>query len=56
MGKAADLVTTTLEILQQFMSDEEWDKMYQYICNATALYNIMIPPLRSQRPQRRTPG
>jgi len=56
MGKAADLVTATLEILQQFRSDEEWDKMYQYICNATALYNITISPLRSQRPQRWTPG
>jgi len=58
MGKATDLVTTTLEILQHFRSNEEWDKMYQYICNAAALYNITISPLRSQRPQcqQRTPG
>jgi len=27
--KAADLVTASIEILQEFHSDKEWDKLYK---------------------------
>ena len=58
MGKAADLVMATLETLQEFRSDQEWDKMYQYISDVAALHNVNIAPMRSQRPRRqlRTPS
>ena len=49
MGKAADLVIATLDMLQQFRSDEEWDKVYKYIHEVAALNNITVTPLRSQR-------
>ena len=49
MGKTADLATATLETLQQFRCDEEWDKMYKYIHDVAALNNITVTPLRPQR-------
>ena len=54
MAKAADLVTATMETLQQFRSDEEWNKLYKYVVDVASLHNIEIAPLRSQR-QRKMP-
>ena len=54
MAKAADLVTATMETLQQFRSDEEWNKLYKYVVDVASLHNIEIAPLRSQR-QRTMP-
>ena len=54
MAKTADLVTATMEILQQFRSDEEWNKLYKYVVDVASLHNIEIAPLRSQH-QRTMP-
>ena len=49
MAKAADLVTATMETLQQFRSDEEWSKLYKYVKDVASLHNIEIAPLRNTR-------
>ena len=54
MAKTADLVTATMEILQQFRSDEEWNKLYKYVVDVASLHNIEIAPLWSQH-QRTMP-
>ena len=51
MAKAADLVTATMETLQQFKSDKEWNKLYKYVADVISLHNIEISPLRFQRPR-----
>ena len=51
MAKAADLVTTTMETLQQFRSDEEWSKLYKYVVDVASLHNIEIAPLQNTRSQ-----
>ena len=51
MAKAADLVTATMETLQQFRSDEEWSKLYKNVKDVASLHNIEIAPLRNTRPQ-----
>ena len=51
MAKAADLVTATMETLQQFRSDEEWRKLYKYVEDAASLPNIEISPLSNTRSQ-----
>ena len=43
-----------METLQQFRSDEEWNKLYKYVVDVASLHNIEIAPLRSQR-QRKMP-
>ena len=47
MAKTADLITATVEILQQFRSDVEWNKLYKYVVDVASLHNIEIAPLRS---------
>ena len=54
MAKAADLVTATMETLQQFRSDEEWIKLYKYVMDVASLHNIEVAPQLSQR-QRTMP-
>ena len=50
------MVEATLETLQTFRTDEEWDKHYKYITDAASLFGITVTPLRPQRsrqvPQR----
>ena len=53
MAKAADLVTATMETLQQFRSDEEWSKLYKYVVDVASLHNIEVAPLQNTRSQRR---
>ena len=43
MAKAA-----TMETLQQFRSDKEWNKLYKYVVDVASLHNMEIVPLRSQ--------
>ena len=52
MSKAADLVTTTLETLQHFRSDEEWEKVYRYVNDVAILNTINVTSSRSQHQQR----
>ena len=54
LAKAAELVSSTLEILQTFRSDEEWCKLYRYVCSAASLLDINEPQSRPQR-QKRAP-
>ena len=52
MAKAAELVTATIETLQLFRSDEEWGKMYKYVCDVATLHDITRTSLRPQRQRR----
>ena len=52
MAKAADLVTATMETLQQFRSDEEWSKLYKYVVDVASLHNIEVAPLQNIRSHR----
>ena len=55
MSKAADLVSATLETLQHFRSDGEWEKIYRYVNDVAILNTIDVTSPRSQR-QRRPPS
>ena len=55
MAKAADLVTASIETLQEFRSDEEWDKLYKYVTDVAKLHDINEAPPRPRR-QRRLPS
>ena len=48
LAKASQLVEATLETLQTFRTDEEWDKHYKYITDAASLFGITVSPLRPQ--------
>ena len=56
LAKASELIEATLEILQSFRTDTEWDKHYKYITDAASLFDIAVMPLRPRRsrqlPQR----
>ena len=54
LAKAAELVSSTLEVLQSFRSAEEWSKLYEYVCNVASLFDIVELQSRPQR-QRRPP-
>ena len=55
MAKAVDLVTASIETLQEFRSDEEWDKLYKYVTDVAKLHDINEAPPRPRR-QRRLPS
>ena len=40
LAKASELVEATLETLQTFRTDEEWDKHYKYITDAASLFGF----------------
>ena len=46
LAKASELIEATLETLQSFRTDTEWDKHYKYITDATSLFDIAVMPLR----------
>ena len=52
MAKAAELVTSTIETLQHFRSDEEWGKLYKYVSDVAVLHDIRETPMRPQRQKR----
>ena len=43
---------STLETLQSFRSDEEWEKLHQYVKDMAALHSITEEPPRSQHKKR----
>ena len=45
IAKAADLVMATMETLQQFRSDQEWEKLYKYVQDVASQPNIEIPSI-----------
>jgi len=46
LTKACELVCDTQETLQQFRTDEEWDKHYKYITESALIFGINLAPLR----------
>lgn len=40
------MIEATLETLQSFRTDTEWDKHYKYITDPAALFDIAVMPLR----------
>jgi len=46
LAKVSDLVEATLETLQLFRTNTEWDKHYKYITDAASLFDITVTPLR----------
>ena len=54
MDKAADLVNATLDTLQLFRSDLEWQKHYKYTTDIATLHDISVSSPRPQR-QRQLP-
>ena len=60
LAKAAELVISTLDTLQLFHSDQEWEKHYKYATNVATLHNISTTPQRPrcnrQIPQRLQDG
>ena len=54
IASAADLVGATIEVLQKFRSNEEWNKLYKYASDVASLNNISITSMRTKR-QRKTP-
>jgi len=49
LAKACDLVSATLETLQLFGTDEEWDKHYKYITESALLFDTDVAPCRPCR-------
>ena len=45
----AKATQVTLETLQTFRTDKEWDKHYKYITDAASLFGITVSSLRPQR-------
>ena len=48
LSKAAELVNSTLDTLQLFHSDQEWEKHYEYVTDVAALHEISIALPRPQ--------
>ena len=48
LSKAAELVNSTLDTLQIFRSDQEWEKHYKYVTDVAALHDISTAPPRPQ--------
>ena len=38
----AELITTTLETMHQFRTDEVWSKIYKYIVEVANLHEILV--------------
>jgi len=55
MAKAADLVTASIETLQEFCSNEECDKLCKYVNNVVKLHDSNEAPPRAHR-QRHLPS
>ena len=55
LAKAADLVSTTIEIVEEFRMDSEWEKVYSYTESIAKLHHITpeSTTVRSRRPPRR---
>ena len=53
LARAADLVSTTIEIVEEFRMDSEWEKVYSYTESVAKLHHIT--PESTTVPSRRTP-
>ena len=53
LAKAADLVLGTVETIEAFCSDDEWEKVFRYCENVAKLHNIPIATSRSRRLPKR---
>ena len=53
LAKAADLVLGTVETIETFCSDDEWEKVFRYCENVAKLHNIPIATSQSRRPPKR---
>ena len=51
MAKAADLVNATLDTLQLFQSDLEWQKHYKHTTDIATLHDISVSSPRSRQRQ-----
>ena len=49
---AAELITTTLETMNQFKTDEVWSKIYKYIIEVANLHEILVACLAQFRHTR----
>jgi len=49
LAKACDLTSATLETLQLFRTDEEWDNHYKYITESASFFGIDVTPRRPRR-------
>ena len=53
LAKAADLVLGTVETIEAFHSDDEWEKVFRYCENVAKLHNIPKATSRSRRLPKR---
>ena len=58
LGKAADLVTSTIQTLEQFRTDDEWEKVLTYSRSVADVHGVSpcessTRPSRNPRPPRR---
>ena len=53
LAKAADLVLGTIETIEVFRSDDEWEKVFMYCENVAKLHNIPTVTSQSRRPPKR---
>ena len=55
LARAADLVSTTIEIVEKFRMDSEWEKVYSYTESVAKLHHITpeSTTVRSRRTPRR---
>lgn len=44
LAKAANLVSATIETVQQFRSDGEWEKLFTYVDRIVKQYNLSVEP------------
>ena len=49
MAKAADLVSATVGILQEYRTDSKWEEVFKYVQDVASLHNIDAEVPRSQR-------
>ena len=50
MARAADLVETTIEALEDICSDSSWDHLYKYTQDVAKLNNVPLLPVATGRP------
>ena len=48
MAKAADLVSATVGILQEYRTDSKWEEVFKYVQDVASLHNIDAEVPRSQ--------
>ncbi len=49
MARAADLVSATIDTLEEFRSDSVWENVFKYVQDVAALHGITVTPPRPRR-------